>query len=66
MSPGSAKSSIVVRKVALATLASRRAASTASALARIVPPTQKPSVLTVRLPEISRAARMAASAPRSR
>ena len=53
MSPGSAKSSIVVRSVALATARSPRAASTASAHASSVPPTQKPSALTVLLPAIS-------------
>ena len=47
------KSSNVVSSVMLATGFSPRAASTASAVARIVPPTQKPSVLILALPLIS-------------
>ena len=43
--PVSVKSSNVVSSVMLAAGFSPRAASTASAVARMVPPTQKPSVL---------------------
>ena len=47
------KSSKVVSKVMLETGFSPRAASTASAVARIVPPTQKPSALIFALPLIT-------------
>jgi len=53
----------VVSKVALTSGFSPRAASTASAVVRIVPPTQNPSALIALAPEISRVtwiARMAA------
>ena len=46
--PVSVKSSRVVRKVALATGFCPRAASTDSAVAKIVPPTQNPSALMAR------------------
>ncbi len=47
------KSSSVVSRVMLAAGCSPRAASAASAVARMVPPMQKPSVFTFSLPEIS-------------
>jgi len=58
-SPVSVKSISVVRKVALATESSPRAASTASALESMVPPTQKPSALIFSAPLISLTAWMA-------
>ena len=66
MSPGSLKSSIVASSVRLATLRSPRAASTASALASSVPPTQKPSAFTVLLPLTALATSIAASTPSAR
>jgi len=57
--PVSVKSSSVVRKVALATGFSPRCASTASAVHRMVPPTQKPSALIFSLRLISRTTAMA-------
>ncbi|MNU06584.1 hypothetical protein D3C72_2518290 [compost metagenome] len=51
--PVSVKSISVVRKVALWTGSSPRAASTASALLSMVPPTQKPSALMVSAPVMS-------------
>ena len=51
--PVSVKSSSVVSSVALATGFSPRAASTASAVPRMVPPTQKPSALIVFAPVMS-------------
>ena len=60
--PVSVKSSSVVRKVALATGFSPRAASTASAVARMVPPTQKPRALMVLEPVMSCTAWMASMA----
>jgi hypothetical protein len=53
--PVSEKSRNEVSSVMLAAGRLPRASSTASALARIVPPMQKPSVLSCSLPEISRA-----------
>ena len=55
-----------MRNVALSTLRSFRAASTASAHASSVPPTQNPSVLTVRLPVTAFATPIAAITPSSR
>ncbi len=52
--PVSVKSSSVVRKVALATGFSPRWASTASAVHRMVPPTQNPSALMVFARQIAR------------
>ena len=51
--PVSEKSRNAVRSVMLAAGRSPRASSTASAVARMVPPMQKPSVLICALPEIS-------------
>ena len=62
--PVSLKSSSVVSSVTDCAGCRPRAASTASAVARMVPPTQKPSVLMVFAPVIScttSMARMAAS-----
>ena len=61
--PVSSKSSKVVSKVRLAAGCSPRAASTASAVATMVPPTQKPKALTLSLPEIARATSIASIAP---
>ncbi|MNV98123.1 hypothetical protein D3C71_1933420 [compost metagenome] len=61
----SVKSISVVRKVALATGSSPRAASTASALHRIVPPTQKPSALIWSAPVMFCTTSTAAMAPSS-
>ncbi|MNN36479.1 hypothetical protein D3C81_1503780 [compost metagenome] len=61
--PVSVKSSSAVSSVRLATGRSPRAASTANAVATMVPPTQKPSTLILSCPLMSRAtsiARMAA------
>lgn len=63
--PVSLKSSSVVSKVRLAAGRWPRAASTASAVDRIVPPTQKPSTLIWSCAEISRTTRMASIAPPS-
>ena len=57
--PVSVKSTKVVKKVALLTGSSPRAASTPSADASMVPPTQKPKALMVGAPVISRVTRMA-------
>jgi len=51
--PVSVKSSKVVRKVALATGSSPRAANTAKAVPKIVPPTQNPKALICLAPVIS-------------
>ena len=57
--PVSVKSIRVVKKVALATGFSPRAAKTAKALLKIVPPTQKPSALICLAPVNSRTVSMA-------
>ncbi|MNT95015.1 hypothetical protein D3C72_2368130 [compost metagenome] len=63
--PVSEKSMSVVKNVALATGSSPRAASTASALLRMVPPTQKPRALICSAPVMFCTTSMAAMAPSS-
>ncbi len=63
ISPGSAKSSIVVSSVMLATLSSSFAFITAVAQESSVPPMQKPSALTSSAPVTSRATSMARITP---
>ena len=61
--PVCAKSTKVVSKVALATGSCPRAANTAKALLRMVPPTQKPKALICGILPICRVTSMASSAP---
>jgi hypothetical protein len=61
--PVSLKSSSVVSRVTELAGCSPRAASTASAVARMVPPTQKPRVLILSYPVISCTTLMAARGP---
>ena len=55
-----------LREVALATLRSPRARSTARALARMVPPTHQPTALTLSARLMARATSIAAMAPSTR